>query len=165
MVLYIWGNSLRTPDEPTTRNRHAKGKTDMKLNYEKHGTHENKVIGRPIGLPLNALSPRGPLQAATPLLRNLPSEPQAVLRHISWNTERHRNLSPPLRGRTRKRTKAPPDGGHKTSAIFSEFQCRPQGRLRVFSVKRQSSAPKPAIPTSSACKAKKSKLAKAPRRR
>lgn len=53
MVLYIWGNSLRTPDEPTTRNRHAKGKTDMKLNYEKHGTHENKVIGRPIGLPLN----------------------------------------------------------------------------------------------------------------
>ena len=57
MVLYIWGNSLRTPDEPTTRNRHAKGKTDMKLNYEKHGTHENKVIGRPIGLPLNALKP------------------------------------------------------------------------------------------------------------
>ena len=29
----------------------------MKLNYEKNDTHENKVIGRPIGLPLNALKP------------------------------------------------------------------------------------------------------------
>ena len=43
----------RTDDTKPTRER----KTDMKLNYEKHGTHENKVIGRPIGLPLNALKP------------------------------------------------------------------------------------------------------------
>ena len=32
-------------------------------------------------------SPRGPLRAATPLLRNLPSEPQAVLRRISAGRE------------------------------------------------------------------------------
>ena len=57
VCLYIWGDSLRVPDEPTTRNRHAKGKTNMKLNHEKHGPHGNKVIGQPVGLPLNALKP------------------------------------------------------------------------------------------------------------
>lgn len=83
-------------------------------------------------------------------------------------------------GAEHENARKPPDGGHETAALFSEFLCRPQDRLRVFSVKRQSAAPtfvpsvcsvfksaapKPATQTSSACKAKKSKLAKAPRRR
>lgn len=34
MVLYIWGNSLRTPDEPTTRNRHAKPTRERKNRHE-----------------------------------------------------------------------------------------------------------------------------------
>ena len=38
------GGLAASPDEPTTQNRHAKGKTNMKLNRETHGAHGHMAL-------------------------------------------------------------------------------------------------------------------------
>ena len=48
------GGLAASPDEPTTQNRHAKGKTNMKLNRETHGTHGHMALRPPHSVCRNA---------------------------------------------------------------------------------------------------------------
>lgn len=170
MVLYIWGNSLRTPDEPTTRNRHAKPTRERKNRHEtelRKTRHAREQSNRAANwLTTECTEARaGPCRRLRRCSATFPPNRKRFFGTSRGTLKGTETFRLPCGAEHENSRKPPPDGGHKTSALFSEFQCRPQGRLRVFSVKRQSAAPKPAIPTSSACKTKKSKLAKAPRRR
>ncbi len=145
MVLYIWGNSLRTPDEPTTRNRHAKPTRERKNRHEtelRKTRHAREQSNRAANwLTTECTEARaGPCRRLRRCSATFPPNRKRFFGTSRGTLKGTETFRLPC-GAEHENARKPPDGGHETAALFSEFLCRPQDRLRVFSVKRQSAAP------------------------